>query len=507
MRRLLSLVPLILMASTSSWATNWYPSQNITQMNMQPLRCPTVGKDFSQMISQLDVLQDKIKADANCGKLVENFEQIKYLSGDRRQEFLAAIEKINAGETLNDLEMERYILTYAEDVTVASASLATLLSQANQCFGKQDMNASLSTLSSFVNEASTLLSTVAGPWGPALSIGGKVVSGFLTGVNKFIQSLPGYDFNDKKEWQGYVETLCSFHEQQDEIYALIHPDKAIDQLARLKALVNSELDKTMSADPQNADLLKSFENEDNDALFRISEGFRGDNDTLGLKTVRLLTARKWILNRIRTIESEAQDPLAPGQYLVQKQRDEIENFLIYRQGPKFINFQVSEARTALANLNLVVNSDALRLYRTLISLDPSAVGEGTNLFPWVNPDVALKALMTLDVAPFHGKGLAEERFVSELQYFKRNLANSWDALNLAYGVKSSFCEFFQKASYYNSGIAGSCNSGRAFNIEKEIKNFESMGFEHYTPAYLRKSAHYQGANWTESLEIWVNQLD
>ena len=180
MRRLLSLVPLILMASTSSWATNWYPSQNITQMNMQPLRCPTVGKDFSQMISQLDVLQDKIKADANCGKLGENFEQIKYLSGDRRQEFLAAIEKINAGETLNDLEMERYILTYAEDVTVASASLATLLSQANQCFGKQDMNASLSTLSSFVNEASTLLSTVAGPWGPALSIGGKVVSGFLT---------------------------------------------------------------------------------------------------------------------------------------------------------------------------------------------------------------------------------------------------------------------------------------------------------------------------------------
>jgi len=508
MRILFSILPLILMSGTSSFASNWYPSQNITQVDLQPLRCPTVGKDFSQMISQLEVLQDKIKKDANCGQLAQNFEKIKYLSGDRRKDFLEAVSKINGGATLSDAEMEKKVLSYAEDVTVASASLATLLSQSDQCFGEQDLNTSLSTLSSFVNEASTLLSTVAGPWGPALSVGGKVVAGFLTGVNKFIQSLPGYDFKDKKEWQGYVETLCSFHEQQDEIAALIHPDKAIRDLNQLNSVVSLELQDLIASSRQAPELLRSFESEDNEALSRITNEMNEETkSTMGMKAIQLLAAQKWILNRIENIEVEMKDPLAPGQYLVQKQKDEIEAFLVHREGPKFISFQIKEAVSAMSSLNTFINYNGVRLYMNLIQLDPNLLPENAPNFAWVQPEVALKALLEVDGNKLLGKGLREENFVSELQYFRKEVESRWDSLNLAYGVKSSFCEFFKRAGYYSSGISGSCSSGRATAVERGMNDLIEMGLTKQTPAYLRKAADYQGANWTESLQIWVKQLD
>ncbi len=493
----------------SAEATSWYPSQAVTEsdkIDMQPLRCPTVGKDHSQMISNLHALQDKIKSDANCDKLAKNLESVGQLAGDRRNAFLETIAKINSGTNVDDKTMNNFVVKYAEDVTVAVGSLATLLTQSGQCFGEQDMSTSLFTLSAFVNEASTLLSTVAGPWGPALSIGGKVVAGFLTGVNKFIASLPGYDFKDKKDWQGYVETLCTFHEQQDEIYALIHPDAAIEELSNLNQSLESQLVRLLASTPHGSELVSLFNAKDNDGLAQITNQIHAETNTeIGLQVVRLMTAQRWIQDRIQTIEVEAQDPLAPGQYLVQKQRDEIEDFLIARQGPKFINFQVKEARKAISNLDSFVVLEGMELYQRIESLVPDR--KPTPIFLYPAPDEILKALVTTNENDFYGRGVIEQQIYSSLVYFKRELSKKWDAITIAYGVKSSFCTFFERAGYYSPDLMYSCASRNSSNIEARISDFEELGLKRMTPPYLRKAATYQGANWAESLEAWIKHLD
>jgi hypothetical protein len=505
MRLSLILLSSLLTFGSSSFASGWYPSATITQsaaIDLQPLRCPTVGKDYSQMISSLESLQDKIKKDANCGKLTENLQKIGQLSGERRTQFLEAIAKINKGETLPDKQMDGQILKYAQDVTVAAGSLATLIAQGDQCLGESDISTSLFTLSSFVNEASTMLSTVAGPWGPALSIGGKVVAGFLTGVDQFIKSLPGYDFKDKKDWQGYVETLCSFHEQQDEIYALLHPEKAIQDLNQLNMKIQEQLVHALGQTPDGERITSTFQEENNDALAKLTQ------DPVSLQAVRLLSAQKWVTQRIQDIQVEAKDPLAPGQYIVQKQRDEIENFLIGKQAPKFITFQVNEANGALYDLDAFIRTEVLPIYYQIQNAEPGLLPQPQNpSFVWVDPQEAVGTLLKLDENQFLGKGVKEEKIYTDMIYFKRELNKLWDAVNVSYGVKQSFCSFFQKAAYYNPQIQASCNSRRASQVEAQMNNLTATGLALEVPQYLRQVSSSQGTNWTESLQTWVNELN
>lgn len=510
MRFFWTVIPLLLGVSTSSFADRWYPSRAVTQssqIDLQPLQCPTVGKDYSQMISDLHALQDKIKNDANCGKLVENLEKIGRLSGDRRTAFLDTVAKINKGETIQDKVMENNVIKYAEDMTVAAGSLATLLAQSDQCFGKQDLSTSLFTLSAFVNEASTLVSTVAGPWGPALAVGGKVVAGFLSGVDRFLKSLPGYDFKDKKDWQGYVETLCTFHEQQDEVYALIHPDAAINDLNKLNARLEVQLRSLLNTMPEADELYSTFQARDNKGLELLTQKINEASNSLdGLKAVRLMTAQKWILDRITSIELESKDPLAPGQYLVQKQRDEIEEFLIAKQGPKFIDFQIKEARRALNDLENFVFYQGFPLYHQVKQLTEKPE-DARPIFIHPEPSEVIKTLVQLDERQFYGKGTYENQLYSSLVYFKRELGKKWDAVSISYGVKASFCTFFERAGYYSFNIQYSCTSRGANQVEAAMANYVEMGLSKVTPPYLRKAAQATGLNWTESLNIWLNQLN
>ncbi|MCB0411376.1 MAG: hypothetical protein KDD22_02550 [Bdellovibrionales bacterium] len=490
-------------------ASNWYPSGAITQADqiaLKPLTCPTIGKDHSQMISQLNALQDKIRSDANCNKLIENIEEISMISGERRQDFLEAIEKLHSGETLNDKTIQKNVIDYAQDVTVLAGSLATLLSESGQCFNEQDRSRSLFTLAAFVNEASALVSTVAGPWGPALAIGGKVVAGFLTGINKLIETMPGYNFRDKKDWQGYVETLCTFHEQQDEVQAIIHPDKAIQNLGALKNNVHQTLDFVLSSTSYRDELMSSFANQDEQSLALTAEKIHNETGSLdGLKAIRLLTAERWIKARIETIDKEANDPLAPGAYLVQTQRDEIENFLIARQAPNFLEFQVSETNKALRQLERFLAVDGQTLYNQVQQFRGKETDTGF-FRPYKPIDEIFKELLSLQDTEFYGKSVDGNQIYSSLVYFRRELQKKWDAITIAYGVKVSFCAFFERAGYYNNAIRNSCTSRDTVAVEGDIKNFESKGLGDSTPSYLYRLSESRGTNWTEALDTWVNEL-
>lgn len=501
------LLTVLVLGGFSTQAQNWYPSQALTQsasIQSQPLSCPTVGSDYSQMISHLHSLQDKISGDANCGQLIKNLESIGQLSDERRRKFLQTVEKINNGEAIDDKTMQS-LVKYAEDVTVAVGSLATLLSESGQCFGKQDVSDSLFALSAFVNEASALVSTVAGPWGPAIAIGGKVVAGFLTGVNKFIASIPGYDFNNKKDWQGYVETLCTFHEQQDEIHALIHPEEVVQGLENVQTVLNRKLNSFIGSSKFGPQLVAAFQSKNEGQVSDMVEAMNAEaGGAIGLNAVRLLTARSWIEQRINNVIREANDPLAPGQYLVQKQRDEIEEFLIARQGPKFLSFQVNEADRAVRAMEQFIIYDGHALYNQISYLDKVPQLSPLSIYP--DQMEIIKVLLSYDETKLYGKGLQADQAYSTLVYFKRELRKRWDAINVSYGVKSSFCAFFERAGYYSLAINDACTSRKAQAVERTLSTYKAAGMSLAPPMYLRKLGNAKGLDWSDALESWAKQL-
>ncbi len=504
--------------TTQTQAADWYPSSNITQKNsieFEPLQCPTIGKDYSQMIGQLQSLQDSIKKDANCGQLAKNLENIGLLAGDRRNTFLDAVEKLRNDENLSDSDMKKKVIDYAEDITVAAGSLGVMLAEGDQCFGDKDPVTALTALSSFVNEASTLLSGIGGPWGSALAITGKVSAGFLTGISKFIESRPGYKFYDKKDWQGYVETLCAFHEQQEAINALIHPEQAIDQLNHLNQELQKHLELLENKLPKSTLLIQKFKDHDNEGLRQISSEINTSTDSnIGITMVQLLAAQRWLEVRMTTIIKEADDPLAPSKYLVQKYRDEIEEFMVDRQGPAFINFQEKETQKALRDLDSFVLQEGHMIYRQIRSFElkeePTIPQRPHN--PYLNSlypsnQEILEKILNVDESEFFNKSEWGTQLASSIIYFKRELRQKWDAVNITNGTKKSFCMFFERAGYLNIQLRNSCYSSRGRKQDLQIKDWQQMGLLKFTPVYLSRSNHrFKGNTWSETLGHWVNSL-
>lgn len=514
-QKLLSLL-FITAVATQAQASDWYPSSKITQRDsiaFEPLQCPTIGKDYSQMIGQLQSLQDSIKKDANCGQLAKNLESIGHLAGERREKFLETVGKLKKGETISDKEMKGKVLDYAEDITVAAGSLGVMLAEGDQCFGDKDPTTALTALSSFVNEASTLLSTIGGPWGSAIAIAGKVSAGFLTGVSKFIESRPGYKFYDKKDWQGYVETLCAFHEQQGTINALIHPEQAIADLNQTNTDLQRQLDILERSIPESSILIQKFENQDSEGLEQISSEINSaTNSNAGITMIQLLTAQRWLTTRIEAIINEANDPLAPSKYLVQKYRDEIEEFMVDRQGPSFVSFQEKETRKALKDLEYFVLREGSMIYHQIRSFEPQQpttprrprIAYDYTLYP-TNKDI-IEKILNADEYEFFEKGEMGAQLASSIVYFKRELNQKWDAVNITHGTKQSFCAFFERAGYLNMGLRNSCYSYRGEGLEKQMESWQKMGLSQSTPVYLSRTKRFKGNSWSEALDHWVNSL-
>jgi hypothetical protein len=501
------ILSLILSFSGGAVASDWYPSSRISRadkIGVEPLYCPTIGKDYSFMIGELQRLQDTIKKDANCSQLVKNLEKMGTLTGQRRTEFLDAIEALKKGEVLKDVDLQKKVIGYVEDVTVASGTLAVLLGEGDHCMGEQDPTTTLLALSSFVNEASTLLATVAGPWGPALAIGGKVTAGFLSGIGKYIASRPGFKFYDKKNWQSYVETLCSFHELQDELDALIHPEQAEADLTSVQNKVHMQIRRLQNASPLGDTVMQKFEERDSAGLSRAADKLTSDlGSEAGVKMVQLLTAQRWIVDRIVRIKKDANDPLAPSRHLIQKYRDEIEDFLIERQGPLFIQYHIEDAREGLKNLDEFVFLQGAPIYGRIIEM------EGTNQdgpYHYPSTENIIQKILASDEYAYFDKGPEGAQLASQIVYFKRELAQKFDSITLSYGVKQSFCKFFERAGHLNQRMGGSCYSSRADAIETSISNLSKMGLKSAAPSYLKRASKSRGLNWAETLDVWVNTL-
>ena len=516
MTKTLLVIVSTLVFATQAQAADWYPSSGITQKNsieFEPLQCPTIGKDYAQMIGQLQSLQDSIKKDANCGQLAKNLQNIGTLTGERRESFLGTIEKVRKGENVSEGEMQSKIIKYAEDITVAAGSLGVMLAEGDQCFGDKDPTTALTALSSFVNEASTLLSSIGGPWGSALAVAGKVSAGFLTGVSKFIEARPGYKFYDKKDWQGYVETLCAFHEQQSAISALIHPEQAIEELNQLNLELQRQLELMESNIPQSSALIQSFNDHDNEGLEKASSEINSaTNSNAGVTMVQILTAQRWVNTRMEAIISEANDPLAPSKYLVQKYRDEIEEFMVDRQAPSFVSFQEKETRKALRDLEYFVLSEGSMIYHQIRSFEPQEPLSpearrnpyNNTLYP-SNEDI-LEKILNADEYAFFDKGELGAQLASSIVYFKRELNQKWDAVNISNGTKKSFCTFFERAGYLNMRLRGACYSSRGKSHDRQIESWQEMGLLKSTPVYLARTPRFKGNTWSETLGHWVDSL-
>lgn len=451
----------------------------------QILTCPAVGTSYSQMLNNLETLKNSIREGANCANATIKINDASKLNQDMRAEFLALIEKSKTEPLTND-EGKR-IATYVENITENVATLVDLFTNSNHCFS-DDKNAAdkIAGLVGFVNEASRLVGSVAGPWGAPIAIGGRVVAGLLAGINEIMKSRVGFDFNTPKGWRGYVDNLCTYYNFREEIGNLLNPEQKAKQLTQLAANLDQHIasmtdrcdgcKKVVSMFNQNAKL-------DPTLVIDITEPLVNQLDAayqkpIGSYTLQASGLKQWALAERDRVLKESEEFMqdTSGKYLLFKAKQDLDSFLIVRQAPKFLNFQIRDAMARWQQFREFLRNEGPSLYQAVIDIAPEL-----NAYPdsWVHPNTEeiFDFLINKEIPweKISQKSGVNQQQVADVRdavgSFQIDIRTMLDFYKTTIGAYRTFCQFFRLSGNYNSGIRDACSSNTYAHLLDQQSRF------------------------------------
>lgn len=431
------------------------------------LECPAVGEEFEKMISKLEGIKSSIRKDANCSNVqlqVENLEQL--VVSDRETVMNIVSQSQNAPLTE---DQARQVRNYAENVTKKVAALNDLFMRTNQCFEKDQADKQLSTLAGFVSEASGLVASLTGPWGAPIALAGNVVAGFLTGMDQVLKTRAGYDFSKREQWMSYVENLCTYHSYRDQIEHLLDPEARLAQLRKLKVRLDVQIE-TMTRTCSECQSIANIFNSQNDkspetlrnlANNEISAADQRFNRPVGSYTLQSLGLRSWVTREIARIEKESKTFWSDvsGRNLLYRAKNDIEKFLLEREAPRFLSYQVAQAGNDYSEFLYYSGSEGKRLYSQIESEDPQIISRKLKYVGWSDP---LEVFRSLVVSLLNFDSVSNRDSAEDLKFawahFRDKSMEQFKSAQTSTQVSQTFCSFFKHSGNYSPAIRGACNS-------------------------------------------------
>lgn len=421
--------------------------------------CPAVGSEYTELLSKLSGIQTAIKSDRNCKDVALNVKSLSDLIIKDRQRVLQIIED-SQGQPLT-AEESKIVQDYAENLTTKVAALNDLFSQSNYCFRDDQPEQQLAALASFVGEASQLLSTLSGPWGTPIALAGNVVAGYLTGLNKVFKSrAPEYDFSKPELWSNYVRDLCTYFGYREQVVHLLHPQERIKQLNELKSRLDTKIEN-----------------------LQITDSFH---------TVQNLAWRDWIVKEIARIQRENETYWgdSSGRYLLAQAKSEIEDVLIERRAPQFIEYDIKKSSHDFDEFRNFLAQEGQALYKTIEHADRRIlthhISPARLALRWVNAISYFEALV-IHALDFDWliEGPQKDDLKFSAQHFREQSLERLVQAQTSVRMTQSFCDFFRHAGFYTSAVRQQCTSDQLTGLLAEQKALRDQ-LPHGQPAQARE---------------------
>lgn len=440
------------------------------------LQCPSIGQEYEQLVAKLDALKAAIKSDANCKDVTLKIEEMQSKMSRDRELIVGLVEK-GSNSNLSEAEA-RAVRDYAEDITKKVATLQDLFMQTNQCFAEDKREDSLKVLGSFVGEAATWVSSLAGPWGTPIAIAGNVIAGFLTGMDQIFRTRAGYDFTDRSQWQSYVTNLCTFYTYQDQIDHLLNPQVRAQKLEKMMEAIDHQIDKvghsckecgTIQAEMQNSPVL-----DESEWLNRLAGPIASADNAfgtpLGSLTAQFMGIQNWIRAEILRIEKESQSYWGDvsGRHVLRLANNQLSGFLVDNQAPKFFQAQVQYSRTAYAKFLNFSRSEGYSIYDWIAQVVYKHKGERLESLRWTRPNEIFTKVLAADL---EWNKLPNDETVDMARYrlkqFREKGLELLDDTRTSVDVLRSFCSFFKYSGQYSRPISQTCTDRNLQNMIAE----------------------------------------
>lgn len=469
-------------------------------------KCPSVADEYGRLLVKIDALRASIKKDGNCQDVSDRLKAVQKLTLDR-DHFLSLITKAG-DQPLNEKELAE-VSKYVENVTQKVGNLVELISTSGTCFDSDGDRQTLTLLSGLIGESASLLGQVAGPWGAPIALGGQIVAGFITGLDKVMKNRAGYDFSDRNQWSAYVQNVCTYQSLRGEIDALIHPS---DRLQTLKE-VQRKLDVNYSVllgQCSECGTVKSiqFQMAQKDPLIRDLDA-KYPNRRLGLLSARIQLARDWVAREIDRVQAESSSYWnnVTGKALLSTAQRDMEGFLIDFEAPKFITYQTIRAQSLSQELNNFLAGDGIRVLtrasqQSLFKME-SLKFDRSN---WFEPPIyapVYKALVETNWRQsYKSLGRSEDELQASLLSIADRARSDFEQTAWAFGTAYAFCDFFRQTNLYVANVQSVCSSRVYQSTKGKIVAFNGKILSQWD----QPTKNVEGATWLDALNQWSDQV-
>lgn len=435
-------------------------------------QCPAVGEEFETMLAKLDNIKTSIKEGANCANVTLKVQSLQDLLTTERQKILEIVQG-GQSHALTPEQTEQ-VRNYAEEVTKKIAALHDLFTGSNRCFRDDNAENNLASLSGFVSEAANMVSSVAGPWGTPIALAGNVVAGFLTGLDQIMKTRAGYDFSKPESWRNYVQNLCTFHSYRDQVEHLLNPQARVAQLRALKVRLDSQITLMNSRCEECQTIERTFESQSlsspdvRSANARFTKPF-------GTFMLYSLGIRRWVTNEVTRVQRESDTFWADvsGRHLLSQARADLEQFLVGRESPRFLNWQAGQSSRDFGAFQGFVLQEGRALHGQLAAINAGVVTTPVRSY-FTNPIDLFRALLITplkwDLVPAEQLSETQDSWNS---YRDRSISRLRDA-EMSLQVVQGFCSFFRKAGYYSSQIKAACTGRAVRDVAAQINELNGQ---------------------------------
>jgi hypothetical protein len=454
-----------LIAVVSLWAIHAQAQQQ-SQPLFPVLACPAIGEEYDQMLSKLDAIKTAVKADANCKDVNLQVKDLESLVTTDREAVMKIVD--GAGDQPLTDDQSKTVRDYAENVTKKVAALNDLFTRSNYCFRGDQPQDQISTLAGFVGEASQMVGSLSGPWGAPIALAGNVVAGFLTGLDAIYKSRAGIDFSNRDHWKSYVNSLCTYTSYRDQISHLLDPKARLAQLQTLKTRLDTQIG-VMSRDCDECrTMMVNYEANRASGPDALNKMFHSDVTSAnshhakpyGSYMLQSLGLRDWVVSEVAREQHEANSYWADatGRHLLFQAKEDLEQFLITRSGPSFLQFGITQARNDYQDFLSFIDQEGRPLYASVNTANPEAFSHsGGGFFGLSAPLDLFRALVLqpIDWSKLQ-PGDATEDLQFQWEHFQEQGIDRFRNAQASTQVVQTFCSFFKHAGFYSSGVRGEC---------------------------------------------------
>jgi hypothetical protein len=485
------------------------------------IECPSVANEFKPLIANLNRLKTDIKKNANCQPVFEQVSRYGDQVQQGRDKYLK-LTKDNKGKVLTAQDT-KFIKDYAQNATQYAFTLLDMVTGRSTCFESDKKNEGLLFASTLIHEVTSLASAVAGPYGAPISVVGNLISGFFTGMHSISQNRAGYKFEDPESRQQYVENLCTYYSMQEELNKLLDPRSHRENLETIAVAVTEHLTEVVEECTDCTKLLgfldqeeyvANFGSEKNQTnlvnmIYRLESEVNETSDNfIGSYIIDTYNNKRWLETEISQFDRNSNEIVSNiGQDLLMDQKLDIEKFILERETPRFLKFQLEKARDAYKDLMYYYRGQLVQMiymydYRLKLKEDPSYNPPYGLAFTHVdNVQGGLKALEEL----ISNERLSyEDKTMLKTHYTK--FIDLYDSSYISYGVFNSFCNFFKEAEIFNFGINRSCSTRKSTDLEEDLRDATPAARPYNFQNNNGDKSRGQFENWGESIADTIELL-